>query len=76
MLELSDEKIGAKKLCRGKILDRDKYIELLMVANRLKSIKGFKNVYIQQDLTFRKRQEQTNKSQRENMSQAVKKGKL
>ena len=57
-VELSDVvKIGDRKLFHAKVLDEDKRRELLAVANRLKSKKGFENLYIQKDLAYRQRQE-------------------
>ena len=56
--ELSDvAKIGGKKLFRAKVLNAEKRSELLMVTGRLRTMSGFENLYIQKDLTFRQRQE-------------------
>ena len=70
-VELKDVvKIGERKLFRGKISDDDKRKELLMVASKLKSMSGFENVYVQKDLTYRQRQELSERRRRGNMTEA------
>ena len=49
--------IGGRRLFRAKILNYEKRKELLLVAKKLKGLKEYEKVYIQNDLTYRQTQE-------------------
>ena len=67
---MSDVKIDDKKLIRSKVLNEEKQAELLMVINRLRTMSGFKNLYIQKNLTFPQRQELSERRRKARMSAA------
>ena len=46
-VELSNVKIGDGRLFRAKVLDNEKCKKLLLVASRLKSLKGLESIYVQ-----------------------------
>ena len=64
VVEVKDVKIDVRKLYLGKILDGDKRRKLPMVASRQKLMRGFENVYLLNDSTFRQRQELSERRRR------------
>ena len=70
-VELSDVvKIGDKKLFRAKVLNDEKWAELLMVTGQLRTMSGFEYLHIQKDLTSRQRQELSERKRKTRMSTA------
>ena len=68
-IELSDVvKIGHKKLFNAKELNNEKRRNLLMVTGRLRIIESFENVYIQNNLTYRQRQELSERRRKSRLS--------
>ena len=67
-VDLSDVKIGDTKSFRAKVLNAEKRNSLLMVIGRLRTIYSFENVYIQNDLTYRQRQELSEKRRKSRLS--------
>ena len=69
-LNLGDVKIADKKLFQANVLNDEKRAELLMVTGQLTTMSGFENLYIQKDLTFRQRQELSERRRKARMSAA------
>ena len=67
-VDLSDVKISDKKLFRAKMLNDYKRRILLMVTGRLRTMDGSENVYIQKDLTYRQRQELSERRRKSRLS--------
>ena len=71
-VELNDAiKISDKRLFRAKVLNDEKPTELLMATSKLRSMRGFENLYIQKDLMYHQRHELAERRCKSRMSAVV-----